>query len=57
MADKDLKNNGYQPGLEKLEKGYQPILDTPYKPNPHGGYQPTSAGENPTNVPAPPKER
>ncbi len=57
MADKDLTNNGYQPAPEKVEKGYQPVLDTPHRPNPHSGYQPISSGDSPTNVPAPPKER
>lgn len=57
MADKDLTNNGYQPSGEKLEKGYQPIADTPHKTNPNSGYQPVSSGDSPTNVPTPPKER
>jgi hypothetical protein len=57
MADKELTNNGYQPARERVERGYQPILETPHKPNPHGGYQPTSTGDNPANVPSPPKER
>ncbi|WP_161807465.1 hypothetical protein [Pseudomonas sp. RIT-PI-q] len=57
MANKVPTHDGYQPAREKLEKGYQPILETPHKTNPKGGYQPVSSGDNPTNVPSPPKER
>jgi hypothetical protein len=49
-------NDGYQPEL--LEKGYQPVESVPIsRPEPGAGYQPTSHGDNPTNVPSPPKER
>ncbi|MNN95947.1 hypothetical protein D3C81_2148380 [compost metagenome] len=58
MSDKELSNNGYQPtSSERVERGYQPVLDTPHQSTPNGGYQPTGAGDNPTNVPSPPKER
>lgn len=57
MTDKELTNNGYQPTLERLEKGYQPVLDAPFRPHPRSGYQPRSSGDNPTSVPVPPKER
>jgi hypothetical protein len=57
MADKQLTNNGYRPTSEKVDRGYQPILETPHKPSPNGGYQPVSTGDNPANAPTPPKER
>lgn len=57
MTDPKLATNGYIPKVEELlHKGYQPVLITVDRPNPHGGYQPTGAGDNPTN-PSPPKER
>lgn len=57
MTDPKLATNGYIPKVEELlHKGYQPVLNTVDRPNPHGGYQPTGAGDNPTN-PSPPKER
>lgn len=50
-------NEGYRPSVPDLiEKGYQPIFDTPKEPAPNSGYQPVSTGENPTNVPSPPSE-
>ena len=49
-------NNGYQPEL--LKKGYQPTDNLPiHRPEPGAGYQPTSHGDSPANVPSPPKER
>lgn len=51
-----LINNGYQPEL--IKKGYQPTESVPIsRPEPGAGYQPTSHGDSPTNVPSPPKER
>jgi hypothetical protein len=48
--------DGYQPGLE--QRGYQPVQGVPiHRPEPGAGYQPTSHGESPANVPTPPKER
>jgi len=47
-------NEGYQP--QTIEKGYQPAAPTlpAHDPPPQGGYQPTSQGDNPANIPAPP---
>lgn len=57
MSDRKYTRDGYQPNLsELLKKGYQPNFDSPHRPTPDGGYQPASTGENPTNVPSPPKE-
>lgn len=56
MSDEKLINNGYQPSNRREERGYQPVSDT-QRPNPQSGYQPTSTGSNPTNVPTPPRER
>lgn len=57
MTDRKPINEGYQPSApELLKKGYQPILDTPHRPAPDGGYQPVSTGDSPANVPSPPKE-
>lgn len=57
--DKDQSvqvNNGYQPEL--VRRGYQPAESVPVsRPEPGFGYQPTSQGDNPANVPTPPKER
>lgn len=40
-----------------LQKGFQPADNVTYRPEPGAGYQPTGHGDNPTNVPTPPKER
>ncbi len=59
MTDKENwvpAHEGYQPEL--IKKGYQPENNAPtHRPEPGAGYQPTGAGDNPTNVPSPPKER
>lgn len=49
---------GYSPVPELIEKGYSPVGKVPTnRPEPGAGYQPTGAGDSPTNVPSPPKER
>jgi hypothetical protein len=45
--------DGFQP-QENSQKGYQPQLIPSGDPKPQGGYQPTSTGNNPTNIPPPP---
>ena len=50
-----IARDGYSPQLEK--KGYAPVAAPANRPEPGAGYQPTGAGESPTNVPSPPKER
>ena len=57
MSDEKLINNGYQPSSQREERGYQPVAETAQRPNPQSGYQPTSTGSSPTNVPTPPRER
>lgn len=48
--------DGYSPEL--IKKGYSPQGTSPTnRPEPGAGYQPTGAGDNPINVPSPPKER
>lgn len=58
MSDEKLTNNGYQPKpSERIDRGYQPVLEKPNTAPATGGYQPTSTGDSPANVPTPPKER
>lgn len=52
---KDPLHEGYRP--TPGERGYQPApVDTPPDSHPQGGYQPTTQGENPGNLPEPPGE-
>lgn len=48
-------HEGYIP--ERIERGYRPIPIQNVPVEPDAGYQPTGAGDNPTNTPTPPKER
>jgi hypothetical protein len=55
MSEKKFPDFGYQP--QKIsEKGYQPQYVPTGDPEPQGGYQPTSTGENPANIPTPPAD-
>jgi len=50
--DQEILQKGYQPGI--TPNGYQPEENN--DPKPEYGYQPTSAGDLPTERPTPPKE-
>ncbi|MFA0390098.1 hypothetical protein AB4508_13525 [Vibrio splendidus] len=58
MTERKTANNGYQPQVSPsdLHKGYQPSQPVPMPSGePGAGYQPTGAGESPTNpTPTPP---
>ncbi|WP_145586293.1 hypothetical protein [Yersinia rochesterensis] len=56
--EKELNINTGNQGYQPIDKGYQPIAADSESDTTgvRGGYQPSSAGENPANKPLPPSE-
>ena len=54
MSSNKPMREGYNPATSR--RGWQPKPTAPGDPKPQGGYQPTGTGDNPANVPSPPKK-